>query len=71
MDEINQLAGYMPKGLEKLAGLWSAPLPDYAFKGWEESGSVSLSFAYILSAVIGAVVCAAILLILGKFLSKK
>jgi cobalt/nickel transport protein len=71
IEEIQKLAGYVPKGLEKLAGLWNAPLPDYAFKGWEEQGLSHLSFAYILSAVIGVLVCIGIVLILGKFLSKK
>ncbi|MDP2928132.1 MAG: PDGLE domain-containing protein [Candidatus Omnitrophota bacterium] len=69
--EIRELAGYIPKGLEKLSSLWSAPIPDYAFKGWEGRSNISLCFAYILSAVIGVLVCIGIVLILGKFLSKK
>ncbi len=32
--EIQKLAGYIPRGLERLSSLWQAPLPDYAFKGW-------------------------------------
>lgn len=70
-DEIRELVGYIPKGLEKLSRLWSAPIPDYAFKGWEAGPAISLCFAYILSAVIGVLVCIGIVLILGKFLSKK
>ena len=68
---IRELVGYIPKGLEKLSNLWSAPIPDYAFKGWEARSSISLCFAYILSAVIGVLVCIGIVLILSKFLSKK
>jgi len=30
--------GYVPQGLEKLGEIWKAPMPDYAFKGWEEKG---------------------------------
>ncbi|HNW40248.1 MAG TPA: cobalamin biosynthesis protein, partial [Candidatus Omnitrophota bacterium] len=65
------LAGYIPKGLEKLSSLWSAPIPDYAFKGWEEKPLVNLSLAYVSSAVLGVLVCIGVVFILGKFLSKK
>jgi len=37
-DGIKELTGYIPRGLEKLSSLWNAPMPDYAFKGWEEKG---------------------------------
>ncbi len=70
-DEIRELAGYLPKGLEKLSRFWNAPLPDYAFKGWTKGSNLSSGFVYILSAVIGVLVCIGIVLILGKFLSKK
>jgi len=70
-DEIQKMVGYIPKGLAKLSGLWQAPLPDYAFKGWEEKGLPSLSFAYIISAATGIVVVILVALIIGKFLSKK
>ena len=71
IDEIKELVGYIPSGLEKLSSLWSAPIPDYAFKGWEEKGLGSLSVAYIASAVIGILVTVAAVLLIGKLLSKK
>jgi len=71
IDEMRQLVGYVPKGLAKLSGLWQAPLPDYALKGWEEKGLPILSFAYIISAAIGIVVVVLLALIIGKILSKK
>jgi len=71
MDEIKKLVGYVPKGLEKLAPLWNAPLPDYAFKGWEEKGLSQLSFAYIISAVAGIAVIVSATLLIGKLLAKK
>jgi hypothetical protein len=49
-DTLKELVGYIPQGFEKLSGLWNAPLPDYVFKGWEESGLGGLSIAYIASA---------------------
>jgi hypothetical protein len=69
--EIQKLAGYIPQGLEKLSSLWNAPIPDYVFKGWEGKPIVVLSFAYILSAIIGMLICIGVVIILGKFLSKK
>ena len=71
IDEIQRLAGYVPVGLEKLSSFWSAPIPDYAFKGLEGKSIASLSFAYIFSAIIGVLICVGVVLILGKFLSKK
>lgn len=70
-DEIKKLVGYIPHGLEKLSALWSAPIPDYAFKGSEEKGLACLSFGYIGSALIGIALTVAVVLILGKLLSKK
>jgi cobalt/nickel transport protein len=66
IDEIKKLVGYVPKGLEKLAPLWNAPLPDYAFKGWEGKG-----LAYIISAVVGIAVTVGASLLVGKLLVKK
>ena len=71
VEEIRKLVGYIPKGLEKLSGIWRAPMPDYAFKGWEEKGLPSLSFAYIISAILGIAVVAAVIILLGRVLIKK
>lgn len=68
---IKELLGYIPQGLAKFSRLWSAPIPDYAFKGWEEKGLVHLSFAYIISAIIGIVLTVLLVLLIGKFLAKK
>ena len=71
MDKIKELVGYIPKGLEMLSSFWSAPMPDYAFKDWEEKGLSHLSIAYIISAVIGIIVVVIVALIIGKILAKK
>jgi len=70
-DGIKELVGYIPQGLEKLSSLWSAPMPDYAFKGWEEMGLEYLSFAYILSAIGGITIIIIVILIIGKILINK
>ncbi len=71
IDEIKELAGYVPKGLEKLAPLWNAPISDYAFKGWEEKGLSHLSFAYIISAIVGMALTVMAVLLIGKLLARK
>lgn len=71
IDTIKELIGYIPRGLEKLSSLWSAPLPDYGFKGGEGKGLGVLSFAYIMSAVVGIGLIVLIMLLIGKVLSKK
>ncbi|MFA5144444.1 MAG: PDGLE domain-containing protein [Candidatus Omnitrophota bacterium] len=71
VDTFKELVGYVPRGLQKLSSLWSAPIPDYAFKGWEEKGLGSLSLAYIASAAIGIIVIVCLALLIGKFLSRK
>ena len=70
-EEMKALVGYIPKGLEKLSRLWSAPMPDYAFKGWEENGLPSLSFAYIISAIVGIGLIILVVMAIGKILTKK
>lgn len=69
-DEIQALVGYIPNGLAKLSTLWKAPIPDYAFKGWEEKSLPHLSFAYIISAIAGIAVCAVLVWFVGKTLVK-
>lgn len=71
VEEMQKLVGYVPRGLEKLSSLWKAPIPDYAFKGWEEKGLPHLSFAYIISAILGIAIVVGIAFLVGKLLAKK
>jgi cobalt/nickel transport protein len=70
-DEMKDLVGYIPQGLEKLSSLWNAPLPDYTFKGWEGKGLSHLSLAYIVSAIAGIAITVVVVLIIGKLLTRK
>lgn len=67
-EEIKEMIGYVPQGLEKLASIWSAPIPDYAFKGWEEKGLGELSIAYIFSAIVGIALTVLIIIGISKLL---
>jgi len=68
-EELQEKLGFVPPGLEQLSGLWNAPMSDYAFPGDGESMTVSAA-AYILSGVIGAVVCGSLLYVVGKKVAK-
>ena len=70
-DEIQRMVGYVPKGMARLGELWKAPMPDYAFKGWEEKGLAHVSFAYIVSALLGVALIAIATWAIGKWLAKK
>ena len=65
-EEMEKRLGYVPKGMKKLAELWHAPMPDYAFKGWDTLGLSMQSLAYVASALIGITVVAAMVMLLGK-----
>ena len=70
-EELKEKLGFVPQGLAKLSGIWNAPMPDYALPGGEGSESMTLSAAsYILSAVIGVVVCGGLLYFVGKRVAK-
>lgn len=70
-DEINKMAGFVPEKLEKLSGIWKAPMRNYTFKGWEDKGALHLSAAYIFSAILGVIIIIGITFAAGKLLAKK
>jgi len=69
-DEMENMLGYVPQGMKKLAELWSAPLPDYAFKGWDKLGLGMQGIAYIASAILGMAIIVAVTMLLGKIVTK-
>ena len=58
LEELRQMLGYIPPGMEKTADLWKAPLPDYALPGQEGGPLANLSLSYIFSAFLGMALCA-------------
>lgn len=69
-EEVQALIGYIPQGLARFATLWHAPVPDYAFKGWEGAGLPRLSLAYIVSALAGICLTVLLVLLVSKMLIK-
>jgi cobalt/nickel transport protein len=70
-DEIQKMVGFIPQGMQKVADIWQAPMPDYAFKGWEEKGLGMMSLAYVISAAVGMGIIAGIALLFGKIVHQK
>lgn len=66
IDELNSMGlGFIPQGLNKIAEWWPAPLPDY---GFPRMGAV---IGYFLCAVIGIILIAVLIWVLGHWLSRK
>lgn len=70
-DEVRKMVGYVPQGMAEGSERWKAPLPDYAFKGWQEKGLAHLSLAYIASGLLGVAVIALAAWAIGRCLTKK
>ena len=68
-EEVKEKLGFVPPGLEQLSSLWGAPMPDYDIPGGSESTTVS-AVAYMISAVIGVVICGGLLYYIGKRVAK-
>lgn len=70
-EEIGKLVGCVPSGMERIAQLWRAPMPDYALPGQENAPIPALSASYILSAVVGVAAVVALTLLIGKVLARR
>jgi hypothetical protein len=70
-EEMQQLVGYVPAGMSRLASLWKAPMPDYALKGQQAAPLGALSMSYILSGVVGVAVVVLLTILLGKALARR
>jgi hypothetical protein len=68
-EEVKEKLGFVPPGLEQLSSFWSAPMPDYALPEQGDSMSAA-AMTYILSAVIGVIVCGGLLYLVGKRVAK-
>jgi len=70
IEDLQGLVGFIPAGLASIAGLWSAPLPDYALPSSGES-FLALSISYWLSAVIGVILCVGAIILIGRLLTRR
>ncbi len=70
LDKIENAAGFVPKGMKRLAEIWKAPLTDYAVPG-QSKGLAGESAGYIASGVIGVIIAAAVMYLLTKILVRR
>lgn len=66
MEELQELYGSVPEGIERLGSAWSAPLPDYTLPFLSNE-----MVAYIVSAVVGMGLLVVIILLFGRLLMRK
>ena len=64
-DELKEMLGYVPKGLESMGDFWKAPLQDYSVPG---TGDV---LGYILAALIGIAIVGLLVWLLARWLGHK
>ena len=70
-EELSKLTGYLPSGFHRLSSLWRAPLPDYGPPGAEGASVALQSVWYAVSAALGAVAIAAVVLVLRHLFTRK
>jgi hypothetical protein len=68
-EKLKELIGYVPAGLEKLADLWKAPMPDYNPAGDAASLGVQM-FWYILSGLFGILLIVGAVYLLARILRR-
>lgn len=69
-DTLQEQLGFIPEGLKKLEGLWSAPIPDYNIGGEEASMTVQI-VSYVLSAVLGIALVGGFILLFSRFIKAR
>ena len=71
LDEVKEMVGYAPNGMQGLIDIWKAPLPDYALPGQEEAPLVRRGLSYILSAFLGIGFCGGAAYLLTRWLTQR
>jgi cobalt/nickel transport system permease protein len=71
MDRVQELAGFIPAGMEKIESLWRAPMPDYAPKGSGEATLPVLSIWFVLSGMLGVAVVAGLFIAARRLIARK
>jgi len=70
LEEIKNVAGFVPEGMKRLADVWKAPLPDYGIPG-QGRGLLAESVGYLCTAFIGVAFTAGIMYLVSKLLGRK
>jgi cobalt/nickel transport protein len=67
-DELKGLVGYVPEGLKRLGELWKAPIAGY---GSGASSSTTEIIMYIVSALIGLALAAAVVYLISRAVARR
>ena len=70
-EELRKLAGYLPKGFQRLREYWHAPLADYGPPGQSESSLSAGASWYFLSGILGAALVAGLLMVARRCLTRR
>jgi hypothetical protein len=68
-DKLQGLVGFVPAGVASLSGLWHAPLSDYGLPALSDT-FLGQSLGYYASAIIGAVLCGGVFILIGRALTR-
>lgn len=71
LETIKEMIGYTPAGMEREAGRWKAPLPDYAPPRRDDASPTRLGAYYIISAIAGIAACGAGGYLLSRWLVRR
>lgn len=66
--DLARLVGFIPAGMQRLNGIWKAPIADYAFGGGAASYKAVADVFYLVSALLGVAAIACCVYLGGKLL---
>jgi len=66
-DDLQQMLGFIPSGLNSLSNLWNPPLPDYDLPGGHDTLFMQAP-GYWISAIVGVAVVGGLAYLAGKVL---
>jgi hypothetical protein len=70
-EEIKEMLGYIPAGLQRLCSVWDSLMTDYSFRGLEGGNLFVSSLAYLFSGMIGVGLVAGAVFLMAKLLIKR
>jgi cobalt/nickel transport protein len=69
-EQLKEMLGFTPVGLEELADLWKAPIADYNPGG--DGASIWIQAVwYVFSAIIGTIIVSCVVYALSRFVGRK
>ncbi len=69
IDEVREMIGYAPPGMERDADAWKAPMPEYGLPGREDASLPRRSLHYLLSAFLGVFLCGGVTYLIARLVS--